>query len=197
MVKLLHTSDVQLDAPFHFLGDKGAQHRRQLRETFGKVVDLAASGDYHLLLIAGDLFNDNHPSRETVYFVIRKLGELSIPVCLLPGNHDCYDDKSVYRKYDFPSNVSILTERPSYVVFPELELVVAGSALTSRLDSRPPLQRIDWPDGYRWQVAMAHGNLQIAGFIESDARPIYPKDIASCGADYVALGDYLKKWEKG
>ena len=190
MVKVLHTSDVQLDAPFHFLGQKGAQHRQQLRETFGKIVDLASADDYQLLLIAGDLFNDNRPSRETVYFMIRKLDELSIPVCVLPGNHDCYDERSVYRKSRFPDNVYLLTKRPSYVEFPELELVVAGNPLISRHDSRPPLQGLIWPDGYRWKVAMAHGNLQIPGFIESTARPIYQEDIASCGADYVAMGDW-------
>jgi exonuclease SbcD len=190
MVRILHTSDVQLDAPFGFLGEKGAHHRQQLRETFGKIVDLASDDGYHLLLIAGDLFNDNRTGRDTVNFVIRKLGELSIPVCILPGNHDCYDDKSIYRKYSFLPNVHILTERPAYVEFPELELVVAGNPLTSRYDNRPPLQGLNWPDDYRWRIAVAHGNLQIAGFIESEARPIYPDDIADCGADYVALGDW-------
>ena len=85
MIKIIHTSDVQLDAPFRFLGEKGAQHRRQLRETFGKIIDLANGGGYQLLLIAGDLFNDNRPGRDTVNFVIRKLSELSIPVCILPA----------------------------------------------------------------------------------------------------------------
>ena len=189
MIKIIHTSDVQLDAPFGFLGEKGAQHRRQLRETFGKIIDLANGGGYQLLLIAGDLFNDNRPGRDTVNFVIRKLGELSIPGCILPGNHDCYNDKSVYRKYSFPRHVVVLTDRPTSVTFPGLEVVVAGNPLTSRHDNRPPLQGLNWPEGIRWRVAMAHGSLQL-GHIESEARPIYPQDIANCGANYVALGDW-------
>lgn len=190
MVRILHTSDVQLDAPFGFLGGRGTDHRRQLRETFAKIVKLAGEQGYDLLLIAGDLFNDNRPARDTVNFVSRKLGELSIPVCILPGNHDCYDSDSVYRKHSFPANVHTLTERPTYLEFEDLDLIVAGSPLISANDSRPPLQDIIRRDDRRWFVALAHGNLQIPGYIESDARPIAPDEIVACAADYVALGDW-------
>jgi DNA repair exonuclease SbcCD nuclease subunit len=61
-MKLLHTSDVQLDAPLTFLGKNGQKLRAQFRETFGKVVDLASSGAYDLLLIAADLFDSNRLS---------------------------------------------------------------------------------------------------------------------------------------
>ncbi|MEA3335483.1 MAG: hypothetical protein U9R25_06195 [Chloroflexota bacterium] len=63
MIKLLRTSDVQLDAPFTFLGERGARHRQQLRQTFARIVELAREDGCHMLLIAGDLFNDNHPSQ--------------------------------------------------------------------------------------------------------------------------------------
>ena len=65
MLKILHTSDVQLDAPFRFLGETGSRHRQQLRKTFRRIVGLAAEGGFDLLLIAGDLFNDNRPRQVT------------------------------------------------------------------------------------------------------------------------------------
>jgi len=82
MVKILHTSDVQLDAPFHFLGVKGQQHRQQLRETFRRIVDMVAEAEFDLLLITGDLFNDNRPHQDTIDFVVSQLSRLDTPVCI-------------------------------------------------------------------------------------------------------------------
>lgn len=190
LVKLLHTADIQLDAPFGFLGEKGAAHRRQLRRTLERIVNLARDDDYDLLLIAGDLFNSNSPDRETVQFVTRHLGQLSIPVCILPGNHDYLGERSVYRKYPFPSNVRIFDQRPTYYEFPEHDLIIAAAPLISPSDRRPPLRDIERPEDVKWFVVMGHGNLQIPGHIESKARPIQREEIAACGADYVALGDW-------
>lgn len=190
MLRLIHTADVQLDAPFGFLGSKGAQHRHQLLTTFEKTVRLAAAGEYDLLLIAGDLFSSNSPSRETVNTVIGHLASLGIPVCILPGDGDCYDEKSIYRRTRFSDNVHIFTELPTYHEFPGLELTVAGSPTTSRHDNTPPLRRITRSGGQRWFVAMAHGNLQLAGNAGRSERPIYAQDISACNANYVALGEW-------
>ena len=39
-------------------------HRRQIRQAFVRIAQIAAEDRYDLLLIAGDLFNDNQPARE-------------------------------------------------------------------------------------------------------------------------------------
>ena len=190
MLKILHTADVQLDAPFGFLGSKGAQHRHQLLTTFEKTVQLAATESYDLLLIAGDLFNSNSPSRETVKSVIGHLASLSIPVCILPGDSDCLNDNSIYRRTRFSDNVHILVETPTYHDFPDLDLTIAGRPITNYHDSTPPLRGISRNGGRRWFVAMAHGNLQLAGNAGRSERPIYAQDISACNANYVALGDW-------
>jgi len=189
MLKLLHTADIQLDAPFTFLGTKGAPHRQQLRETFARIVQIAEESGYDMLLIAGDLFNNNHPSQSTVDFVRRQLGRLDIPVIILPGNHDSYDKRSVYRRESFPPNVHILTEQPTYLDCPDLDLTVAGRPLASSHDSKSPLLGVARQGERRWFVALAHGNMQI-GMVESSERPIQPDEIAATQADYVALGDW-------
>jgi exonuclease SbcD len=189
MVRILHTSDVQLDAPFHFLGDKGQQHRRQLRETFRRIVDVAIEKEFDLLLIAGDLFDNNHPHQDTIDFVTSHLGRLDIPVCILPGNHDCYDDRSVYRRARFPSNVTVFTERPTIREFGNLALAVYGNAIQSQQAQVSPLRDLARKGKMRWHVAMAHGNL-VRPDIVDPSRPIRPEEISSIGMDYVALGDW-------
>ena len=190
MLKILHTADVQLDAPFGFLGSKGAQHRHQLLITFEKTVRLADTERYDLLLVAGDLFNSNSPSRETVDTVVGHLASLSIPVCILPGDGDCYDEDSIYRRTRFSENVHVLVEQPTYREFPDLELTIAGRPITIHHDSTPPLRGIARNGRQRWFVAMAHGILQPAGAASGAERPIYAQDLSACDANYIALGDW-------
>lgn len=190
LLKLLHTSDLQFDAPFAFLGDKGSVHRQRLRLTFKKIVDLAKSGQYALLLIAGDLFNDNRPTRSTVQFVADTLAGLSIPVCILPGNHDCLSKDSVYRKADFPANVYVLNQTPSLVDFADSDLMIAGNAVLSPLEQDSNLRGIARTGPRKWFVVLAHGNIQIPGKVEGGVRPITLAEIKATRADYVALGDW-------
>jgi exonuclease SbcD len=187
-LRLLHTSDLQLDAPFAFLGEKGAAHRQQLRATFRRITEFARQGRYHILLIAGDLFHDNRPSRTSLTLVQEALAALPLPVCILPGNHDCYDRTSVYCRETFPANVHILTETPSVVDFPDLNLVVSGNAVLSRQSTAGSLRGIT--GDRRWNVVMAHGNMCIPGRVQDPPRPILPEEITASGADYVALGDW-------
>jgi DNA repair exonuclease SbcCD nuclease subunit len=189
MTRMLHTSDVQLGAPFHFLGDKGESHRRQLRDTFRRIVDLALEGSFDLLLIAGDLFDSNRPHQATVDFVASQLGRLEVPVCILPGNHDCYDDASVYRRARFPTNVIVFTEQPTVREFSDLDLAVYGNPTLSRQTRSGPLQGLVRSGTMRWHVALAHGSV-VRPDIPDAARPIRPEEIRACGMDYVALGDW-------
>jgi len=198
MLKILHTSDVQLDAPFHFLGVKGRRHRQQLRETFRRIVDMVAEAEFDLLLISGDLFNDNRPHQGTIDFAASQLSRLDIPVCILPGNHDCYDDTSVYRKARFPDNVVVFTEQPTIREFPELNVAVYGNAILSGQSRLSPLRGLSRRGTMRWHVAMAHGNL-VRPDIGEPSRPIRSEEISASGMDYVAMGDWhsFKDYSQG
>jgi DNA repair exonuclease SbcCD nuclease subunit len=188
-MKFLHTSDLQLDAPFLFLGEGGQRHREQLLKTLGAITEMAHTGDYQLLLIAGDLFNSNRPQQRTVDFVVNLLGKLSIPVCLLPGNHDPYTATSIYRRTTFPSNVILFTDRLNEKVFPEIDCAVYGNAVLNKDRGERPLEGIKPRHDVRWHIAMAHGSL-VTGMIESPDRPIQLDEIENCGMNYVALGDW-------
>ncbi|MFQ5421445.1 MAG: exonuclease SbcCD subunit D [Anaerolineae bacterium] len=189
MIRILHTSDIQLDAPFKFLGQKGQQHRQQLRDAFRRIVDLAINGDYDLMLIAGDLFDDNRPSQTTVDFVSAQLGRLNIPVCILPGNHDSFNDKSIYRKARFPQNVTVFSQQPTIKELAELNITVYGNAHLARHSSLRPMQELVPTGTSQWHVAMAHGN-KVRPDIPDPTRPIAAAEIGGSGMDYVALGDW-------
>lgn len=188
-MKLVHTSDLQLGAPFTFLGEKGHVHRQQLLDTFDAIVDLALEEECDLLLIAGDLFDSNRPPESTIDRVKSSLTRLDRPACILPGNHDSFDEKSVYRRTNFSSNVTIFTDQVREVEFPELGLTVYSNAILAKDSRESPLQGIQAKEGKGWQVALAHGNLDV-GPGKNPFRPIQLEEIAACGMDYVALGDW-------
>lgn len=189
-VRVLHTADIHLDAPFQFLGQMGAAHRRQIRDTFSRIVTLAAEDRYDLLLIAGDLFDSSRPTRDSVHFVMSALHSTPMPVCILPGNHDFLDQGSVYHQLDQLPNIHVLKEQPTYLPFPRLDLVVGGNPLFSRYENAPQLRDIARTDSTRWFIVMAHGNMPVGQQAGNRARPIDRPAIRATQADYLALGDW-------
>lgn len=189
MLKLLHTSDIQLDAPFGFLGTRGKDHRNLLREAFGRIIALAEKDDCDVVLIAGDLFDSNNPQQATVEFVAAQIARLDIPVCILPGNHDCYDERSIYRQSPFPDNALIFTEQPTIQELSPLDLTVYGNPIRSKQSRVSPLQGLQPKGRTRWHVALAHGNLLRPDIVDPP-RPIGPEEIAASEMDYVAMGDW-------
>lgn len=187
MPKLLHTADIHLDGSFNFLGSQGVRHRQQIRSTFDRIVDLAHHDGYDLLLIAGDLFDSPHPSQATVDHVKIRLASLSIPVCILPGNHDALKPYSVFDREAFSANVHVLKHSPTYLSFPHFDLVVAGTPCTDSVASA--LVGLARPANVRWFVVLAHGNME-TGLVNPDTRPIRRADLDALCADYVALGDW-------
>ena len=190
MLKLLHTSDLQLDAPFEFLAQKGRLHRQLPVTDLQEIAELAGSGNYDMLLIAGDLFNDNRPSHVTVNSVIQMLADVHIPVCILPGNHDCYEKTSVYRKASFPPNVQILSETPSYLDFPDLDLTIAGNTILTRHGQKSSLEGITRKGNRRWFVVLAHGNLQIPGLVKRPRDRFNRTKSRHAEQTMFALGDW-------
>lgn len=194
-MKFLHTSDIHLGATFDVLGDKASEQREQLKTTFSKVVDLALARDVDLFLIAGDLFDSNNPSPSLIDFVSRiftRLTDHGIKICLIPGNHDyaLIDRKSLGKEFldREKEGVFIFTDPDgSKVEFQELNTEVYARANTINKSSKSPLVVVD-SSFSGFQILMAHGG--VVGQAKKPEWPIQPRDIESCGADYVALGDW-------
>ncbi len=196
MVRLLHTADIHLGRKFTSLGSKGKEQREQVRATFKKVVSLTRDEKVDIVLIAGDLFDSNQPPQRDIQLALEQfklLAEANIPVCLVPGTHDCFDTDSVYRKVDFTRecpNVTIFKESNwSAREFPHLDLTVYGRPNLSNRSSQSPLQGLERQTSSRFHVAIAHGSMDI-GSIEPDDHVFTLEEIRKSGMDYIALGHW-------
>jgi len=193
MIKLLHTADNQLGIKFIGLGEKGKQLRQAVKESLKATVDLAVAERVDLVLIAGDLFDSNSVSKSLVDEAVAQLKRLApIPVCILPGTHDCYNASSVYRRPECRDvqHIHIFTDEITSVSFPELDLTVYGRANLSPTGTESPLAGLEKNKETKYHVAVVHGEMAIEGKFAGDYYPVEGREIAASGMNYVALGHW-------
>ena len=66
MLKIFHTADIHLDAPFSLTDPVEAEKRRTgLRSTFCSMIHAARRMEADVFLIAGDLFEDSFATKDT------------------------------------------------------------------------------------------------------------------------------------
>lgn len=187
-VRILHTGDLHLDAPFACLSPEKSEARRtELRETFGRLVTLAREEAVDLLLIAGDLFDSAYVTSRTANRIIEEFAALRrTEIVIAPGNHDPYTPSSLWASGRLPSNVHIFnTEDLASFTFPELDTVVYGWAfLSDRLEFSPlASRRADDPD--RLNIICGHCDF---GAPLSKYAPVSTEDVVAFGAQYAAFG---------
>lgn len=196
-IRILHTSDVHLGAPFLFLETRGGQQRIALREALERLVKTAREERFHLLVVAGDLFDAAvEVSDADVSFAIRCLSGAG-PLCrvvILPGGHDCYAAGSVYERergrFEESGNVHILAPGRRVIEFPDLSLAVHGVALTASVPRESGFAGLVPLERCRWNVCLAHGSMEgFSSALESGEEPLRAGDLDP-GFDYAALGHW-------
>ncbi|MBR2848071.1 MAG: DNA repair exonuclease [Clostridia bacterium] len=187
MLKILHTGDIHLDSPFSKLDARRAEIRRgELRTSFISMMQYARKNAVDLILIAGDLFDTEFVTRETMALITREFSLFEGSIVISPGNHDCYAPGSVWERTAFSDNVYIFTEPTlSCFSFDTLGADVYGYAFTSPERTDCPLSGAEVNDPTRINLVCAHGDLASP---LSRYSPISRSDIVSFGADYTALG---------
>jgi len=192
-VRFLHCADIHLDAPFTSLGassDKASARRREVRETFGRIIDAAKFEKADLLLISGDLYEHGYVKKSTITYINDRFREIpNVKVIILPGNHDPYVPNSCYRSMEWSENVTILSESKPYEVIDELGMCVHGAGFNS---SGAPLEfkSGQFPiDNKLINVLMLHGTIDM-NVGRNICNPASSKELSSLGVDYVALGHF-------
>jgi DNA repair exonuclease SbcCD nuclease subunit len=195
-MKLIHTADIHLDASFAGAGMPPAiaNRRRQcLREVLLDMLRRAAETSADAVLIAGDLFDADRVTRDTVAF-LREAFEMirPIPVFIAPGNHDPATPASPYVTEAWPANVHIfLSPKWSACSDRHEHLTVHGFAFDGPDISANPFGQLIVPDDGRAHVAVAHGSER--GRQPAGKKVYAPFDAASAGCDglrYLALGHF-------
>ncbi len=193
-VKIVHTSDVHLDSR----GDEAAADgfRSRAERAFAGVVDTALAEAADVLLIAGDLFDNNRVDDSNIEFVYRQFERLSAQVVMLPGNHDVHDERSVWNRFDFDAAGKhvhgLMALTGDCVTLEHLGVRVWGRAMFEHAPENYPLHDVPARHDRYWNVGMAHGQV-VERRISQGSSPITRGEIRDSGFDYLALG-HIHVW---
>ena len=187
-MKIMHCADVHLDAPFRLSNPAEAEKRRtEQRATFTSMILYAKTHGCDVLLIAGDLFDDDYVTKDTIQLLFREFSSLSdCDIFISPGNHDPYHAKSPYHLFRWPENVHIFKQETlETVLLPDKGVSVSGYAFTSQGLDHNPFASYRRADPSVLTIVCGHGDV---GAPLSRYCPIQKADIAATGCDYIALG---------
>ena len=199
MIRFLHTSDWQLGMTRHFLSEGAQERYSQARfdaiRTMGRV---AKDQNCQFMLVCGDAFESNLVDRKTVARAMEALKEVSVPVFILPGNHDPLNAASVYRSSTFierkPAHVQVIETAAPIKIAEGVELVGAPW-MSKRPVANPIEEAINAlaPANEVTRICMGHGAVdtltpdrESAGIISVAALE---RAIGEGKIHFVALGD--------
>jgi DNA repair exonuclease SbcCD nuclease subunit len=209
-LRFIHTADWQIGKPYGTVADEQKRFRLQQERlaAISRIRDVVRQHAAQLVLVAGDLFDSTAPATTAVLEVLEFIGEMEVPVLVIPGNHDHGAPGTVWHRDDFQRhrsqlapNLQLLLERQPLVLD---QAVVLPCPLLRNQDSSDPtlwLRELDWSTlpAELPRIVLAHGGVQ--GFGGRD----YERDEeAQAGAnnlidltalpadqiDYIALGDW-------
>lgn len=193
----LHTADWQIGKRFaHIPGDAGAALRLQRLETVAAIARLARERRVDAVLVAGDIFEDNAVSDETLRRTLHALAPFEGPWILLPGNHDAGLTQSAWSRLrglaPVPDNI-LIADRPEPIALDRGRLII----LPAPLQRRHEVQDLtEWFETARTEpgvprVGIAHGTVtnRLAAAAEAH-NPIADTRAETANLDYLALGDW-------
>ena len=161
-MKFLHAADVHLDSPPSGAARGGVpRHVRHdaTRGAFKALVSLALAERVDLVLIAGDLYDNDQRDFGTALFFAREMGRLApIPCVMIRGNHDAA--AVITRHLQPPPNVRILSERQVETVLPDgLDVAIHGRSFPKRAVPEDLAATYPAPVPGRFNIGLLHTSL--------------------------------------
>lgn len=202
-MRFLAFSDLHLDAPFAQGGRDLAELRRaELRGTLERTIGLATKLEVDAVLCAGDLYEHDRFTPDTVRLLERVFWEVApIPVLISPGNHDWYGPKSLYRAATWSENVHIFPSG-EMTSWDGLEGIrVWGFAHQKPSGTSNPLERFR-VGGEAVHLGLFHGS-ESSGWsraLQLDERkqqhaPFSAEHIEAAGLTHCVVGHYHQRVE--
>lgn len=190
-LRVAHCSDIHLDGD---VGEMIGDHVDYYRSAFARALVEMQRHRPDLLLLAGDLFDANTASDDTITWAMETLSGLPLPVAMIPGNHDCLEEGAIYHRYDFNSipNVTMLAAEAGEIAQIEsLSVSVWGKGMVEHSPDFSPLGGCpEKPADTKWFLGMGHGIYVPHGGETDRSSPIPMAHIEASACDYLALGHH-------
>lgn len=200
-MRIIHCADIHLDSQMTSYLDSGMarKRRKEIFNTFCSMLDFAQENRVDAIIIAGDLFDTDKISMNTVKAVtdeIHRHGEVT--VFYLPGNHDRKDN--IFRGCNIPDNMIVLSGKWSYwrlnevygvqeirtgQKMPDETVILAGCVLDEYTDA-DTYDHLQLPEN-TVNIVTLHGQIYENGG-RNNADSIDIRRLQNRCIDYLALG---------
>lgn len=195
-IKVLHTGDFHLGYDYGKYDVHSVERATENIETFFRVVDLCRDKDVDVMLIAGDLFDNDNPKDELIDSIIRGFQKIQdVIIMIAPGNHDYYRKGSYYDRIStLCENVFIFDGEMDFYEFhiKENTVRIYGAGFTDSIMRRTLMtQRMMFQD-ISVNLGVFHGEIGEEG-PKAKYAPMSLKQIEENCFDYLALGHIHKQ----
>lgn len=188
-LRIVHCSDIHLDGDIGYRSDAVP-----IRDLFETALAAMRAHEPDLMLLAGDLFDSNRAKPDTIAWAMEVLATQELPIFMIPGNHDCLNEVSLYHRHDFSElpNLHFLDAAEGDIAHHDpLGVAVWGKGMPDHTpDYRPLAGCPPRPEGCRWYLGMGHGLYVADGEVTDRSSPIARADIEASPFDYLALGHH-------
>lgn len=206
--RFIHSSDWQLGMTRAFLSEEaGARFSQGRINAISTLGELASKHDAQFIIVAGDVFESNQLSRQTLLRTLDALKSLPVPIFLLPGNHDPLDASSIFSTKEFREageHIVVIRDMQPIPVPGATGVEVVGAPWRTKHPSsdlcRDMADSLDAAEGVI-RIAVAHG--QVDTLSPDTSRPeiidlaTAETAIAERKFHYLALGDRHSVTEVG
>lgn len=198
VARFLHTGDWQLGMTRHFLDDEAQARFTAARlDAVRKIGQIAAEEACDFVVVCGDVMDSNHLDRQVVLRTLDVLAQFTVPVYLLPGNHDPLDAASILNSQAFsharPDHITVLDRPGVWPTAAGVELVAAPWTSKRPLTDLVSAASADLIADGTLRVAVGHGGVDVLSPNLDDPAVIVTEALDAALADgrlhFVALGD--------
>lgn len=187
-MKIMHTADVHLSS----------HHPRRL-EALSRVIQLGKDEHIDLLLVAGDLFDDDHQAQLLRGEVRGLFSDLPFQVLAIPGNHD---QQAFTEESFFGTEFKALTTRPLAIEdFPDLRLVAVPYGEVSFVSLAEDLRQAVAPG--KKNILMLHCSWSLPFYNNEDYGgedlrylPVTEATLTGLGYDYILAGHFHSSYRQ-
>ena len=203
-MRIIHCADIHLDSALttHLDKERARSRRKEILDTFRRMLVYASENGVQAVIIAGDLFDSETVSSATVNVVLGEIARHNeLEVYYLQGNHD--PGKSIFAGKIIPENLHTFEDRWTYYrldknadesgydneMLADSNIVLAGIELT--VDNKNSIYDELSIRESDVNIVTLHGQAQAYG-IAQGTEDICLDNLKDRGIDYLALGHIHK-----
>ena len=193
LMRFLHAADLHLGMRVtRFGADVNGRVQEARLKALEVLVDQAKARAVDFLLLAGDLFDDNHVDAATSRRALEMLQSANRPVYVIPGNHDPLTADSVYVRppWSTAAGVVRVLRAPEPVELPGGTLLPCPLFAKNSLDDPTLWMPLREAGDTNIRIGLAHGSLKDRDNLPADDHLIDRCAADAKGLDYLALGHW-------